>query len=117
MDREKILARLTLLTGDPRETLLGQLAGDAAGEIERRLKPGVSAADHEGVLVAAAAAEAAYRLALLDAALAPDTLSAGDVRAEYGETVRHAAEFRDACFASAAELFSDRSFVFREVRA
>ena len=83
MDRDAVLARLMLLTEDDRTALLETLAGDAARMVEARLRcTEAEAAANAEALTAAAAAYAAYQLALVDASCAPDSLTAGDVRAE-----------------------------------
>ncbi len=115
MDAEKILARVLLLTDDPREALLKQLSEDAAEALQKRLKPGAVPEEHEAALLSAAAADAVYRLALLDASLSPKSLSAGDVRADYGENAARAKELRDACFRAASDVLLDGETVFRGV--
>ena len=87
MDRDAVLARLMLLTEDDRTSRLETLAGDAARMVEARLRcTEAEAAANAEALTAAAAAYAAYQLALVDASCAPDSLTAGDVRAEYKTT-------------------------------
>ncbi len=115
MDSEKILARVLLLTDDPRGALLKRLSEDAAEALEKRLKPGVVPGEHEAALLGAAAADAVYRLALLDASLSPEKLTAGDVRAEYGANVQRAKELRDAYFRAASDVLLDGETVFRGV--
>ena len=120
MDAEMVLERLRLLTEDPREELLRQLSADAAKALEAKLRcTGEEAAKNEASLVTAAAAEAAYRLALLDGAFSPESVTAGDVRTDYGsKNAENAKAYRDACFAALGGLglVEDDGFRFRGVR-
>ena len=120
MDAEKVLERLRLLTEDTREELMKQLSGDAAKALGARLRcTEEEAAENEASLVTAAAADAAYRLTLLDGAFSPESVTAGDVRADYGsKNTENAKAYRDACFSalSGLGLVEDDSFRFRGVR-
>lgn len=120
MDAEKVLERLRLLTEDPREELLRQLSEDAAEALGTKLIcTEEEAAENEASLTAAAAADAAYRLALLDGAFSPESVTAGDVRADYGsKNTENAKAYRDACFSalSGLGLAGDDGFRFRGVR-
>lgn len=118
MDVNEVLQRLSVLTDDTRGTLLTQLAGDAVARLsvrlcaepEKRLK-------YKEQLTALAAAEAAYSLALLDEATAPQSLSAGDVRATFSGGSEKALAYRDLCERAAAPALMDESFWFGGVRA
>lgn len=117
MDADKVFRRLLLFTQDPREELLLQLSADAAAALSERIAADAKAvAAREEALVTAAAADAAYRLALLDGALSPDSVTAGDVKAEYAGNVRQAEAYRGACFAAVSGLLRDDGFDFKEVR-
>ena len=103
MDRDAVLARLMLLTEDDRTALLETLAGDAARMVEARLRcTEAEAAANAEALTAAAAAYAAYQLALVDASCAPDSLTAGDVRAEYKNNCARALDYYKTCAAAVA---------------
>lgn len=118
MDRDAVLARLMLLTEDDRTALLETLAGDAARMVEARLRcTEAAAAANAEALTAAAAAYAAYQLALVDASCAPDSLTAGDVRAEYKNNCARALDYYKTCAAAVAGLLDDADFYFGGVRA
>lgn len=118
MDRDAVLARLMLLTEDDRTSLLETLAGDAMRMVEARLRcTEAEAAANAEALTAAAAAYAAYQLALVDASCAPDSLTAGDVRAEYKNNCARALDYYKTCAAAVAGLLDDADFYFGGVRA
>lgn len=118
MEMQKILARARLITGDERETLLMALCADAARETESRLCcTEEEKKTHEEALCALAAALAVYRLVLLDAAQSPDSVTAGNVRAEYRYNTAQAKAYMEACMRAVSEFLRDETFFFGGVQA
>lgn len=118
MDRDAVFARLCLITQDDRTALLETLATDAVRAVEQRLTcTPETALQNADALAAVAAAMAAYQLALLDAAGAPDSLTAGNVRAEYKNNCARAFDYYRACTRAVSGLLSDDSFYFGGVRS
>lgn len=113
MDKDAVFTRLSLLTEDDRTALLETLAADAVRMVEQRMTcTQEEAQQHADALTAAAAAFAAYQLALIDAAGSPDSLTTGSVRAEYTTNCMRALEYYKQCAAAVSGLLSDESFCF-----
>ena len=118
MELQKIMARVRLMTGDERETLLMTLCTDAVREMEGRLCGTEDELEsYAGALCAAAAALTVYRLLLLDAAQSPDSLTAGDVRAEFRYNCAQAKLYLEQCMRAVSPVLRDDSFFFGGVRA
>ena len=113
MKLETVLNRLRLLTDDNREELLLLLASDAVQMLSMRIDPAAEVSDErEGALCAAAAAWAAYQLALLDEAMSPDSVTAGDVRAEFKNGSEKARAYYEQCLRGLSDLLRDDAFYF-----
>ena len=113
MDLKKVLARVKVITGDERDALLLTLCGDAVRELQRRVKcDEETCKKYEDDLCAAAAARAVYQLVLLDGAQSPDSMTAGDVRAEYRYNRQQAELYLQQCMRAAAPLLRDDGFWF-----
>ena len=117
MDMQKIMARVRLMTGDERETLLMSLCADAVREIENRMCCAEDAEEYSEALCAAAAALTVYRLLLLDAAQSPDSLMVGNVRAEYRYNCAQAKLYLEQCLRAVSPILQDDSFFFGSVYA
>lgn len=113
MRMQTVLDRLKLLTEDDREELLYLLCGDAVRMLEGRLNCEASAlAEREDALCAAAAAYAAYQLALIDEAQTPDSVTAGDVRADFKNGSERALAYYRQCRRAVADILRDDDFYF-----
>lgn len=118
MKLETVLNRLRLLTEDSREELLLLLASDAVGVLsERVIGTAEEITEKEDALCATAAAYAAYQLALLDEAQSPDSVTAGDVRAEYKTGSIKARVYYEQCLRGLSGFLRDDAFYFGGVRA
>ena len=117
MDLEQVMARVRLMTEDDREALLMTLCTDAIRMLESRLTcTAEERAAYEPALCAAAAALAVYQLVLLEEASAPDSVTAGDVRAEYGNGSTRALEYCRQCMKQVSPILRDDAFYFGGVR-
>ena len=117
MDLQQVLARVRLMTGDSREALLTTLCMDAIRALESRLiDPKGDHTAYKEALCAAAAAETLYQLALVDAAQAPDSLTAGNLRAEYKTACAQAEAYRRQCFRALSPILREDGFFFGGVR-
>ena len=113
MDLKKVLARVKVITGDERDTLLLTLCGDAVRELKKRLTcDGETCRKFEDDLCAAAAARAIYQLVLLDGAQSPDSITTGDVRAEYRYNRQQAELYLQQCLRAVSPLLRDDAFWF-----
>lgn len=118
MDEQQVLERLQLLTEDDRSGLLSVLCADAVRMLSGRLRCTAEEAEANApALCAAAAAYAAYLLTLLDEALSPDSMTAGEVRAEFKNGSARALAYYRTCEAAVAPLLRDEGFYFGGVRA
>lgn len=118
MDLQQVLARVHVLTSDSREALLTTLCMDAIRSLESRLTGSeTDYAAYAEALCAAAAAEVLYQLALVDAAQAPDSLTAGSLKAEYKSTCAQAEAYRRQCLRALSPILQDDGFYFGGVRA
>lgn len=118
MELQKIMARVRLMTGDERETLLMALCTDAVRELEDRVCcTEEKLSECAEALNAAAAALAVYRLVLLDAAQSPDSVTAGSVRAEFRYNCAQAKLYLEQCMRAVSKIVRDDAFFFGSVRA
>ena len=117
MDLQQVLARVHVLTNDSREALLTTLCMDAIRALESRLiDPKADHTAYKEALCRAAAAEVLYQLALVDAAQAPDSLTAGSLRAEYKTSCAQAEAYRRQCFRALSPILREDGFFFGGVR-
>lgn len=113
MDLQQVMERVRLMTGDEREALLMTLCTDAVRELEAMLVcSDDEQAEYAEALCAAAAARAVYKLLLLDAAQSPDSLTAGNVRAEFKYNCAQAKLYLEQCMRVISPILQDDSFYF-----
>lgn len=117
MKLEAVLDRLCILTQDDREELLLLLSMDAVRMLEGRLSCDETEKEaHEDALCAAAAAYAAYQLALVDESSSPDSVTAGEVRAEFKTGSARARAYYEQCLRGLSGILRDEAFYFGGVR-
>lgn len=117
MELEKVMARVRLMTEDDREALLMTVCSDAIRMLEAKLNcTAEEKMAYEPALCSAAAAQAMYQIALLDAASSPDSITAGDVRAEYKNGSARALEYYRQCMRQVSPILRDDEFFFGGVR-
>ncbi|MGN0478862.1 MAG: hypothetical protein ACI4GO_05480 [Hominenteromicrobium sp.] len=117
MKLETVQNRLRLLTDDDRAELLTLLASDAVRMLSERVAgTAEELAEKEDALCAAAAAYAAYQLALLDEAQSPDSVTAGEVRAEFKTGSEKAQAYYRQCMRELSGILRDDAFYFGGVR-
>ncbi len=117
MNTEEILARVELLTEDDRTSLLQMLSADAARVLQAEITcKEAEQAPYAAALCAAAAAYAAYQLALIDEATSPADITAGNVRASFSKGSERAFAYYQACRRAAAPVLKDETFYFGGVR-
>ena len=113
MELEKVMERVRLLTEEDREALLMLVCTDAIRKLEGKIRcTAEERAAFEEALCAAAAAEAMYQIALLDEALSPESITAGDVRAEYKKGSSRALEYCRQCMRQVSPILRDDEFYF-----
>lgn len=117
MELEKVMARVRLMTEEDREALLILVCGDAIRMLEGKLCcTAEEKAAYEPALCAAAAAQAMVQIALLDEASSPDSVTAGDVRAEFKNGSVRAMEYYRQCMKEISPILRDDTFFFGGVR-
>lgn len=105
--------------GSQREALCAALCAQCARQVESQVRPELSEeqlALWTGALVQLAAAEAFYQLLLADEALAPQSLTAGDLRLTQGEGSRKAAELAAEKRRAVSRVLGEEDFFFGTVR-
>lgn len=97
-------------TDASRDQLCEALCGECAGEVEKRLLPGLE--EVPKAAEALAAAEAFYQLALLDQAGGPRTVSSPELKIELGNRAEYAALIREEKRRACKGLLQEDGFYF-----
>lgn len=117
---DKVLERFSLYSGEAEEEaarweLCKALCGECRAWVEGQAAEG--AGHSPGLLESLAAAEAFYQLALIDGALAPESVSAPELKLEMGRREERAKQLamekRQAC----RGLLREQGFYFGSVKA
>ena len=105
--------------GSQREALCAGLCSQCARQVERQLRPDLTEEQltpWKDALAQLAGAQAFHQLLLADEAVAPQSLSAGDLRLTQGEGSRKAAELAQEKRRAASPALCEEGFYFGAMR-